>query len=158
MRYFSDKSAVNELLQNCIQAGIREAVISPGSRNAPLIFSFAACEEIKCLTIVDERSAAFFALGMAQQLGRPVVLICTSGTAVLNYAPAIAEAYYQRVPLVVITADRPPEWIDQADGQTIRQPDIYWNYIGYSCTLAGENNPELISKALHIAFSQKAPV
>ena len=149
---------ISTLTQLCLQAGIREAVISPGSRNAPLIFSFSACEKIKCLTIVDERSAAFFALGMAQQLGRPVALICTSGTAVLNYAPAIAEAYYQRIPLVVITADRPPEWIDQADGQTIRQPNIYNNYIEYSCTLNGENDTELISEALQTACRENAPV
>ena len=154
----ADKPIVNELVQLCVQAGIREAVISPGSRNAPLIFSFSSCEEIKCLTIVDERSAAFFALGMAQQLGRAVALICTSGTAVLNYAPAIAEAYYQRIPLAVITADRPPEWIDQGDGQTIRQPDIYANYIGYSCSLNNENNAHFISEALRVAYRENTPV
>jgi 2-succinyl-5-enolpyruvyl-6-hydroxy-3-cyclohexene-1-carboxylate synthase len=155
---YSDKKTVNQLLQLCLNAGIREAVISPGSRNAPLIFSFTACEAMKCLTIVDERSAAFFALGMAQQLGRPVALICTSGTAVLNYAPAIAEAYYQRIPLVVITADRPAEWIDQADGQTIRQNDIYRNYIEYSCSLNNKDNTQVIQEALQVAHTHNAPV
>ncbi len=83
----------------------------------------------KCLTIVDERSAAFFALGMAQQTGQTVAIACTSGSASLNYAPAIAEAYYQKIPLLVLTADRPVEWIDQGDGQTIRQQNVYANYI-----------------------------
>lgn len=137
-KQYSDKKTVKALVDLCVEGGVREVVISPGSRNAPLIFSFSACEEIKCYTIVDERSAAFFALGMAQQLGRPVGLVCTSGTAALNYAPAIAEAYYQQVPLVVITADRPQEWIDQADGQTIRQDKIYANYIKFSCTLPAD--------------------
>lgn len=141
-KQYSDKKTVKALIDLCVEAGIREAVISPGSRNAPLIFSFSACKDIQSVTIVDERSAAFFALGMAQQLHRPVALICTSGTAVLNYAPAIAEAYYQQIPLVVITADRPPEWIDQADGQTIRQNNIYANYIKYSCTLPLELNTD----------------
>ena len=71
--------------------------------------------------IVDERSAAFVALGMAQQLQKPVAIVCTSGTALLNYAPAVAEAYYQKIPLIIISADRPKEWIDQDDSQTIRQ-------------------------------------
>lgn len=137
-KQYSDKKTVKALVDLCVEGGVREVVISPGSRNAPLIFSFSACEEIKCFTIVDERSAAFFALGMAQQLGRSVALVCTSGTAALNYAPAIAEAYYQQIPLVVITADRPQEWIDQADGQTIRQDKIYANYIKFSCTLPPE--------------------
>ncbi|MDR1678705.1 MAG: 2-succinyl-5-enolpyruvyl-6-hydroxy-3-cyclohexene-1-carboxylic-acid synthase [Prevotellaceae bacterium] len=155
---FSDKTTVNELVALCTQAGIREVVHSPGSRNAPLAFSFAACETIRLLTIVDERSAAFFALGMAQQLRRPVALICTSGTAVLNYAPAIAEAYYQRVPLVVITADRPPEWIDQADGQTIRQHNIYANYIGYSTTVENGMWKTECENALRIAFTENLPI
>lgn len=137
-KQFSDKKTAKALVDLCVEGGIREVVLSPGSRNAPLIFSFSACDEIKTFTVVDERSAAFFALGMAQQLGRPVGLVCTSGTAALNYAPAIAEAYYQQIPLVVITADRPQEWIDQADGQTIRQDKVYANFIKYSCTLPAE--------------------
>ena len=131
----SEKKNVRILVDLCLESGIKDVVISPGSRNAPLILSFSAIEDFKCFNIVDERSAAFFALGMAQQSGKAVALVCTSGTAVLNYAPAIAEAYYQGVPLLVITADRPGEWIDQADGQTIRQHGIYSNYIKYSCTL-----------------------
>ncbi len=153
---FSDKKTVNTLVALCEQAGLREVVVSPGSRNAPLMFSFGASRKIQTTTVVDERSAAFFALGMAQQLGRPVALVCTSGTAALNYAPAISEAYYQHIPLVVITADRPAEWIDQADGQTIRQHDIYHNYIGYSCTLPAEidhlSDERMIVRNLSQAF------
>ena len=85
--------------------------------------------------VIDERSAAFVALGLSAQIGKPVALVCTSGTAVLNYAPAIAEAYYRNIPLIVITADREPEVIDQNDSQTIRQNNVYANYIKHSCTL-----------------------
>lgn len=112
---------VINLAHICAQLGIQKAVISPGSRNAPLAIAFARHSAIQAYSISDERTAAFIALGIAQQRGKPTVLICTSGSAGLNYAPAVAEAYYSRVPLIVLTADRPPEWIDQADGQTIRQ-------------------------------------
>lgn len=111
------------------EKGVTHAVVSPGSRNAPAIIALSQSKKIKLLSIADERSAGFYALGMAQQLRRPVALLCTSGSAALNYAPAVVEAYYQKVPLLVITADRPEEWIDQGDGQTIRQRDIYANYI-----------------------------
>ncbi|MBK7269205.1 MAG: 2-succinyl-5-enolpyruvyl-6-hydroxy-3-cyclohexene-1-carboxylic-acid synthase [Flavobacteriales bacterium] len=103
---------------------MQHAVISPGSRSAPLVISFNKQEGINCLRVIDERSAGFFALGMAQQLHAPVALICTSGSAVLNYGPAVAEAFYQRVPLLVITADRPDEWVDQGEGQAIRQHGV----------------------------------
>ncbi len=131
----SDKKVVN-LLAGLFKAhGITDIVISPGSRSAPLILTFAGDERFNCLTIVDERSAGFFALGMATQLGRPVALVCTSGSALLNYAPAIAEAYYRHIPLIVISADRPPELIDQGDGQTIRQDGALNNHLNYSCSL-----------------------
>lgn len=100
--------------------GVRHAVVSPGSRNAPLIIALSR-SRIKTHVVVDERSAAYVALGMSQQLKDPVALVCTSGTALLNYAPAVAEAYYQKLPLIVVSADRPQEWIDQDDSQTIRQ-------------------------------------
>lgn len=116
------------LAQICAALGVRKAVIAPGSRNTPLTLALTAHNSIACYPVTDERSAAFFALGMAQYSGEPVVLVCTSGSAVLNFAPAVAEAYYQNLPLIVITADRPPEWIDQSDGQTIRQPNIFANY------------------------------
>ncbi len=131
----SDKKNVQILVEQCIAKGLKEIVISPGSRNAPLILSFNKTPEIKCFTVVDERSAGFFALGMAQQLKRPVGIVCTSGSAALNYAPAIVEAFYQEIPLVVMTADRPEEWVGQADGQTINQKGIYNNYIKYEANL-----------------------
>lgn len=117
----SDKEGIRILTELLICKGVKRVVLSPGSRNAPLIVAFAREKAMEHFVVLDERSAAFFALGMAQQSGEPVALACTSGTALLNYAPAIAEAYYQRIPLVVISADRPEEWIDQDDSQTIRQ-------------------------------------
>lgn len=113
----------------CAQKGIRHVVLSPGSRCAHLTIAFVRHPQIKTYTIPDERSAAFVALGMAQKLQSPVALLCTSGTAALNYYPAIAEAYYQQIPLVIFTADRPDEWVDQLDGQTIRQQNVYANHI-----------------------------
>ncbi|MDE6270811.1 MAG: 2-succinyl-5-enolpyruvyl-6-hydroxy-3-cyclohexene-1-carboxylic-acid synthase [Muribaculaceae bacterium] len=102
--------------------GVRRVVVSPGSRNAPLIMALTRNTQLQVTEIIDERSAAFVALGMAVQNHEPVALVCTSGSAVLNYAPALAEACYRHVPLIAVTADRPEEWIDQDDGQTIRQP------------------------------------
>ena len=119
----------------CAQHGIEHAILSPGSRCAPITLAFARHSKITTKTISDERSAAFIALGMAQYSKNPVVLVCTSGSAASNYAPAIAEAYYQQIPLLVLTADRPPEWIDQYDGQTIRQENIYGNHIKASYRL-----------------------
>lgn len=109
--------------------GIKQVVVSPGSRNAPVIILFSANKGLQLLSVADERSAGFFALGLSLKSGHPVALLCTSGSAVLNYAPAIAEAYYQKIPLLVITADRPSSLIDQGDSQTIRQNNIYSNYI-----------------------------
>lgn len=140
---YSDKRVVKILVENCINQGLKHVVISPGSRNAPLILSFSNCPSIVCHVVVDERCAAFFALGMAQQLNEPVAIVCTSGTAVLNYAPALAEAFYQNIPIIAITADRPTEWLDQEDGQTINQLNIFQNFTKYSCLLPAEiNNQE----------------
>lgn len=125
----SNKKQVRDLVEVCAQKGIQHVVISPGSRNAPLTISFNRHPAFECHTVVDERCAAFYAMGIAQQTKKPVVICCTSGSAALNYAPAIVEAFYQKIPLLVLTADRPPEWIDQMDGQTIRQSNIYANYI-----------------------------
>ena len=134
----SPKQGISDLPEICYRQGMRRVVISPGSRNAPLIFSFTRHGKMKCLSITDERSAAYFALGLSLQSQEPVGLICTSGTAALNFAPAIAEAFYENVPLIVMTADRPGEWIDQADGQTIRQREIYRNYIKQSYEMPTE--------------------
>lgn len=121
--------SIIDLVSLCAQKGIKHAILSPGSRCAPITLAFARHPEILCRTVSDERAAAFIALGMAQQLEEPVVLVCTSGSAAYNYAPAVAEAYFQQIPLLVITADRPPEWIDQWDGQTIRQSNIYGKHV-----------------------------
>lgn len=122
----------------CEAKDIHHVVISPGSRNAPLTNGFAANPNIKTYSIVDERCAAFVALGMAQQINQPVAVVCTSGSALLNYYPAIAEAFYSDIPLVVISADRPVERIDIGDGQTIRQKNVFENHILYSANLHSE--------------------
>lgn len=131
----SDKNTVQDLIQLLKAQGIQHIVISPGSRNAPLTISFDADPFFECYSVVDERSAGFFALGIAQQLNEPVVLICTSGSAAINYGPAVSEAFYQGIPLLVITADRPLEWIDQGDGQTIRQSGIFGSFVRFSANL-----------------------
>ena len=125
----SSKLVVRDLVEVLALKGVKHVVISPGSRNAPLTLSFNRHPNFTCHSIVDERCAAFFALGIAQQTKVPVVICCTSGSAALNYSPAIAEAYYQKIPLLILSADRPKEWIDQMDGQTIRQSNVYSNYI-----------------------------
>jgi 2-succinyl-5-enolpyruvyl-6-hydroxy-3-cyclohexene-1-carboxylate synthase len=108
--------------------GARHVIISPGSRNAPLILLFTSDADYRCHSIVDERSAGYVALGMARQLGEPVILVITSGTAVLNLSPAIAEAFQQRIPLVVLTADRPREILSQFNNQILDQRAPYFNY------------------------------
>jgi 2-succinyl-5-enolpyruvyl-6-hydroxy-3-cyclohexene-1-carboxylate synthase len=139
----SDHFAAAELARLCHAKGVRHAVISPGSRSAPLVIAFNKQEGMQCLRVIDERSAGFFALGMAQQMQAPVVLICTSGSAVLNYGPAIAEAFYQRVPLLVITADRPEEWVDQGEGQAIRQQGVLALHMKRSVQLPRGANDDL---------------
>ncbi len=120
---------VKILAEICSQFGIEHAVICPGSRSAPLVFAFNRNKNIKTYSIIDERSAAYIALGMAQQLQKPVALICTSGTAALNFYPAIAEAFYQKIPLVILTADRPLELLNQQDGQMINQVNVFGNHV-----------------------------
>ncbi|MEM8999607.1 MAG: 2-succinyl-5-enolpyruvyl-6-hydroxy-3-cyclohexene-1-carboxylic-acid synthase [Bacteroidota bacterium] len=134
MRY-SDIPSAQTVVHYCESWGIKNIVISPGSRNAPLIIGFSENPFFNCFSIVDERCAAFFALGMALEQKSPTALVCTSGSALLNYYPAIAEAYYSNIPLVVISADRPPYKIDVGDGQTIRQDYIFERHIGYSANL-----------------------
>ncbi|MBD3631206.1 2-succinyl-5-enolpyruvyl-6-hydroxy-3-cyclohexene-1-carboxylic-acid synthase [Cyclobacterium sp.] len=132
---------ISHLVSICAKSGVTQAILSPGSRCAPLSLAFIRHPNIHCRTISDERSAAFMALGMAQQLNKPVVLVCTSGSATLNYGPAIAEAFYQQIPLLILTADRPAEWIEQWDGQTIRQQDIYAPHIKGSFTFPDDASP-----------------
>ena len=125
----SNKEGIHSLILACWEFGIRDVVICPGSRNAPLTISFNQSGKFNCQSIADERVAAFYAMGMSLATSRPVAVVCTSGSASLNLAPAIAEAYYLKVPLIAITADRPLAWTDQGNGQTIRQEGIFENYI-----------------------------
>lgn len=141
----TDKIFCSILLDVMAQRGVRDVVCSPGTRNAPLLIGVSEREEFKPHVIVDERSAAFVALGIASVSQRPVMLICTSGTALLNYAPAVAEAFYQGVPLIVVSADRPGQWIDQDDSQTLRQFEALSNFVkkSYDIPATGEEDEEL---------------
>ncbi|GAB4327664.1 MAG: 2-succinyl-5-enolpyruvyl-6-hydroxy-3-cyclohexene-1-carboxylic-acid synthase [Bacteroidales bacterium] len=162
----SDKKSAALLAGIFAAEGYKYIVVSPGSRNAPVINSFGHHPSLKPLQVVDERSAAFFALGIAQQTGQTVALSCTSGTAALNYAPAIAEAFYQRIPLLIITSDRPAEMIDQGDGQTIRQQGVYANYILNSYHVADPSTSDEINQTARLLqfavrqtqFPQRGPV
>ncbi len=142
-RLYSKIPLSQTIVALCEAKGILHVVISPGSRNAPLTIGFTENPTMKCYSIVDERCAAFFALGIAQQIKKPVALVCTSGSALLNYYPAISEAFYSDVPLVVLSADRPIERIDIGDGQTIRQKNVFENHILYSANLYSEIVPEI---------------
>mgnify|MGYP001062970083 FL=1 len=122
--------------------GVSRAVVCPGSRNAPIVHWLSGCGTMECCPVTDERSAGFVALGMAQATGRPVAVCVTSGTALLNLAPAVAEAYYRQIPLVVISADRPQMWIDQLDGQTLRQPGALGGFVARSVTLPEPSTDE----------------
>ena len=141
--------------------GINTIIISPGSRNAPLTIGFASHDDFNCYSIADERCAAFFALGIAQQLRKPVALVCTSGSALLNYYPAFAEAFYSEIPLIVLSADRPQSKIDIGDGQTIRQENVFANHSHYNANLtenASVENDILINEAINTAFAKCGPV
>ncbi|MGB5404799.1 MAG: thiamine pyrophosphate-binding protein [Robiginitalea sp.] len=133
---YSKIPLAHTLVTLCKAYGINQVVISPGSRNAPLILAFSADPFFECFSIVDERSAAFFALGLSQSSQIPPVLVCTSGSALLNYYPAVAEGFYSHIPLIVLSADRPPYKIDIGDGQTIRQSGVFENHIGYQVALS----------------------
>lgn len=123
------QTCIDQLAAACKAKGISEVVISPGSRSAPLCIAFARSGAFNCHPAADERNAGFLALGMAIASQKPVAIICTSGTALANLMPAVIESFYQRVPLVLLTADRPPELIDQWDGQTIRQQNFFHPHI-----------------------------
>ena len=134
----SNKIVVKNILEACLNHSIQHVVFSPGSRNAPFALTFDAHPEITTHVIHDERAAGFFALGISQTIQKPVVLCCTSGSALLNYFPAISEAFYREIPLVVISADRPKRLINKGHGQTIMQTDVYGQHIKKS--LAIEDN------------------
>lgn len=149
------------IIEICLAKGIKNIVISPGSRNAPLTIGFVNNPEFNCYSIADERCAAFFALGIAQQIQKPVAVVCTSGSALLNYYPAFAEAFYSQIPLIVISADRPQSKIDIGDGQTIRQEKVFKNHSLYNANLTEEvsvKNDLKINKAINKAFAKRGPV
>ena len=149
------------IIEICQQKGVQHIVISPGSRNAPLTIGFTNNPFFKCYSIADERCAAFFALGIAQQIKMPVAVVCTSGSALLNYYPAVAEAFYSQIPLIVLSADRPQSKIDIGDGQTIRQENVFANHSLFNANLnenASAENDALIQEAIAISVTKKGPV
>lgn len=140
---YSDIPQINTLTALLVAHGIDKAVVCPGSRNAPIVHNLDHCPSISCFPVTDERSAGFYALGMAQQRGKGGVAVCvTSGTALLNLLPAVAEAYYQHVPFVVISADRPSQWIDQNEGQTLHQEGALDSYVNKSVCLPEPHTEE----------------
>jgi len=149
------------IIEICHAKGVHDIIISPGSRNAPLTIGFTHNPKFNCYSIADERCAAFFALGIAQQTQKPVAVVCTSGSALLNYYPALAEAFYSQIPFIVISADRPADKIDIGDGQTIRQENVFINHSLYnanlteSCSVA---NDVFINEAINVAIARKGPV
>lgn len=156
----------NELAQvviaSCIANHLADVVVSPGSRNAPLTIGFSQTDNVNTYSIVDERCAGFVALGMAQKTQQATAVLCTSGSAMLNYYPAVAEAFYSHIPMVVISADRPKNKIDIGDGQTIRQEGVFDNHILFQANLKADAdeayNKDLVYKALQIANTKKGPV
>ena len=155
---YSNKENVNILTSLLLEYGVSDAVVCPGSRNAPIVHNLSVCEAIRCRPVTDERSAVFYALGLAIATRRPTVVCVTSGSALLNVMPAVAEAAYQHVPLVVISADRPQQWIDQLDGQTIPQSDALGRFVRKAVQLPEPHNDEerwlcrrLVNEAMHLA-------
>ena len=149
------------IIEICNAKGVHDIIISPGSRNAPLTIGFTNNPNFRCYSIADERCAAFFALGIAQQTQKPVAVVCTSGSALLNYYPALAEAFYSQIPFIVISADRPHDKIDIGDGQTIRQENVFLNHSLYNANLleeASEENDVFINEAINVAIAHKGPV
>lgn len=163
---FSNKENINILTALLIKKGVTHAVVCPGSRNAPIVHNLNEVDSITCHPVTDERSAGFYAIGLAQATGQPVVVCVTSGSALLNVAPAVAEAFYQHIPLIVVSADRPQQWIGQLDGQTLPQPGAFGTMVRRSVQLPEPHNDEerwlcrrLINEALHLCTCrQAAPV
>ncbi len=165
MKKYSSKRSIQVLAHLLKEYGIFDMVISPGSRNAPLSIHFGEMDEFNCFSVVDERSAGYVALGMAKSIKNPVAITCTSGSAAANYYPAVTEAFYQNIPLLVLTADRPSDYVDIFDGQTIRQKNLYQQHSYGDFELledskdgAEEYNWETIRKAIEICFEKQGPV
>ena len=162
---YSNIPLAQMVVANCKANKIKHIVISPGSRNAPLTIGFTFDASFNCYSIVDERCAAFYALGMAQQLQEPVALVCTSGSALLNYFPAISEAYFSNIPLVILSADRPEDRIGIGDGQTIYQEGVYGRHVLATANLkTGDENSLLehnvleVERTLSVCFNSNGPV
>lgn len=163
---YSNKENINILTSLLVDYGVRTAVVCPGSRNAPIVHNLNECPDITCYPVTDERSAGFFAIGLIQAVRMPVAVCVTSGTALLNLAPAVAEAKYQQLPLVVISADRPQAWVDQLDGQTIPQMGALEPWVRRSVSLPEPHDEEsqwlcnrLVNEALlDLDFHSCAPV
>lgn len=161
----SNKKHIQQLVALLAAKEVLEVVVSPGSRNGALVQTLVHDGRFNCHNLVDERSAAYFALGIAQAKNQPVALLCSSGTATLNYAPAVAEAFYQHQPLVVLTADRPAYWIDQLETQCINQRGIYQNFVlqevhlplGESAAEISQANREL-NACLNAVLQHRQPV
>ena len=132
---YTDKKNILQLAALLEAYGITKVVLCPGSRNVPIAHTLSNHPAFTCYAMTDERSAGYFALGLALNSGKPVTVCCTSGTALLNLHPAVAEAFYQKVPLIVISADRPAAWIGQMDGQTLPQPDVFRTLVKKSVNL-----------------------
>jgi len=139
---YSDKKNVLQLVALLEAHQITKIVLCPGSRNVPIVHTLSTHPGFTCYSVVDERSAGFFAIGLALNDGRPAAVCCTSGTALLNLHPAVAEAFYQQVPLVIISADRPAAWIGQMDGQTLPQPNVFQSLVKKSVNLPEIHNEE----------------
>lgn len=165
MKQYSSKRSI-QLLGHILKSyGIGDIIISPGSRNAPLAIHFSELDEFNSFSVVDERSAAFVALGMAKSIKKPVAITCTSGSAAANYYPAVTEAFYSNIPLLILTADRPADYVDIFDGQTIRQNEIYKNHsygdfqlLEDSKDNAEAENFDLIKKAVELCLEKQGPV
>ena len=140
LKKYPSIDSAQTILLNCELHGIQNVVISPGSRNSPLAFGFASNPKFNCFSIIDERSAGFFALGISQQTKKPTVLLCTSGSALLNYAPSVSEAFFSQIPLIIISADRPKHKIGIGDSQTIFQEQVFGKNILESKALLQDVN------------------
>ena len=165
MKQFSSKRSIQILAHLLKEYGIYDIVISPGSRNAPLAIHFSETDDFNCYSIVDERSAGFVGMGMAKSIKKPVAITCTSGSAAANYYPPITEAFYQNTPLLILTADRPTDYVDIFDGQTIRQKDLYQQHsygdfqlLEDSAENADDENFAIIKKAIEVCFEKQGPV
>ena len=165
MKKFSSKRSVQLIAHYLKEYDIQNVIVSPGSRNAPLAIHFAELDFFNCYSIVDERSAAFVGLGMAKSLKKPVAITCTSGSAAANYYPAVTEAFYQNIPMLIFSADRPTDYVDLFDGQTIRQKNLFHQHSYGDFELKEDDkedaelyNAEILKKAVELCIEKQGPV